>query len=92
MSGVQFVADRGNGVWTLKFNVDRIHASAATAVSFVATHAAVFAGYQASIDLQITVGATVLHLLGAALTALTPAPQSDQSSFFSYEFTGPSYG
>lgn len=87
----QFVADRGNVLWTLKFTVDRVHASPDAALSFVATHAALF-GAIGTLDLQITVGATVLHSLACAITELTPQPRSDQTTVFSYGFTGASYG
>lgn len=82
--------DRGNQVWSLRFGVERVHESAAAALAYLATHAAVFAGV-ANLDLKITVGASVLNLAGCALQEFTPAPQSDLSTFIVYGFVGPTY-
>ena len=89
-SATPFVQDIGNTKWTIRFGVDRIHASADAALAFVATHAALF-NTVASLDLQITVGASVLHALNCAVTEMTPTPHSDLSTFISYGFSGPSY-
>ena len=92
LSAAQFVRDAGNTIWQLKFKVARVHASPDAAVEFVATHVALFTAFGASVDLQITVGATVLHMLGAAMVTMPPEPASDLSTVFAYEFTGPTYG
>jgi len=87
------VFDAGNSLWSMRFGVERVHADPAAAALFIGTHAAVFgnAVVRAQVDLQITIGATVLHMLACALTDLTPNPHSDQSTFFNYAFQGPSY-
>lgn len=81
-----FVQDRGNAVWQLGFNVDRVHASPDAAALFVATEAAIFGGVITNFDLKITIGAQVMYLVRAALTNFNPRPLSDKSSLISYGF------
>lgn len=85
-----FIQDRGNQFWDLSFVVDRTHASPDAAALYVTTQAAVFDDV-ANYDLKLTVGAQVLYLARAALTALQPAPLSDKSSLIQYAFVGKTF-
>lgn len=82
-----FVQDRGNAVWQLSFVVDRVHATPDAAALFLATEAAIFGAVITNFDLKITVGAQVMYLVRAALTAFSPMPLSDKSSLIQYQFT-----
>lgn len=85
-----FVADRGNGQWTLTFMVARQHASPDAAALFINTEAAIFGAIQ-NVDLKIEVGSQVNYLVNAALTGFEPDPHSDCSTFIRYGFTAASY-
>jgi hypothetical protein len=87
-----FVGDLGNATWTVKFSIDRVHASAAAALAFLDAEAAIFGAVVGAFDLRITVGTTVRTVGNCVLTEFTPSPHSDQSTLISYAFTGASYG
>jgi len=84
------VADLGNGLWTLSFAVDRVHASADAAALFIATHAATF-NVVGNFDLKITVGGQVVYMTACVMTEFTPDPHSDQSTVCKYGFMGGGY-
>ena len=91
LSATSFVANRGNSLYSLRFRVDRQHASPDAALSFAATHPAAM-GALGTCDIQVVVGSTTLVLGVASLTELTPEPHSDMNTVFNYSFVGSTYG
>lgn len=85
-----FLKDRGNATFSLRFKVERQHASAAAALTFQATHPALF-NAKVNFDLMITVGAATVYLANCVCVRVEPEPHSDQSTRFSYEFVGGTY-
>lgn len=84
------VQDIGNAEWKMTFGVERVHATPDAASLFIETVLIGFAAVN-NWDLEITIGAQVTFLVNAVVTAVTPNPHSDQSSFIKYEFTSGLY-
>jgi hypothetical protein len=84
------VVDMGNEKWKIAFVIERVHASPDAAAQFLVQHPAAFAAIS-NVDLQITVGATVIYFPACAVTEFTPDPHSDQSTRIKYAFSGGNY-
>lgn len=84
------IFDTGNQKWKVSFSIERVHASPDAAALFLALHPAAFAAV-GNLDLQITVGTSVIYLPACAVTEFTPDPHSDQSTKTRYSFIGGSY-
>jgi hypothetical protein len=84
------VFDNANQKWKLSFTVERVHASPDAAAAFLVAAPLALAAI-GNLDLQITVGATVVYFPACAVTEFTPEPHSDQSTKIRYAFAGGSY-
>ena len=84
------VFDMGNQKWKIAFIIERVHATPDAAAQYLVTHPLAFAAI-GNLDLQITVGATVIYFPACAVTEFSPEPHSDQSTKIKYAFTGGSY-
>lgn len=93
-SATKLVDDVGNAHWELQFAVDREHASQGAALSFIATHAALFAAI-GKLDLKVTIPATpastVINMAGCVVSEISPDPYSDKTTVISYAFIGPTF-
>lgn len=85
------VSDMGNAEWSLRFAVDRVHADADAAATFISAHAAALGGVVDTFDLKITIGAVVFLASKCALGEFTPSPQSDKSTVIVYGWTPTTY-
>jgi hypothetical protein len=84
------VFDVANARWKLAFIIERQHGTPDAAALFLVNHPLAFAA-AGNLDLQITIGATVVYFPACAVTEFTPEPHSDQSTKIRYAFAGGAY-